>query len=237
MMQDFCFDEGVAQVFDDMVQRSVPFYAELQRMTVDLATRFARPGTSVVDIGCSTGETLSALAGRLTDSSIDLVGVDNAPAMLAQAENKLAQAGHGARCRLLTGDVHDGVPVDNASVVIMNWTLQFVRPMHRDAVIRAIHQRLIPGGCLILMEKVLCRESLFSRLYIDLYYEFKERQGFSRNEISAKRESLENVLIPYRVEENSALLERNGFLLHDVFFRWFNWAGYLGIKDPTGTGE
>jgi tRNA (cmo5U34)-methyltransferase len=117
----------------------------------------------------------------------------------------------------------------------MNWTLQFVRPLRRDAVVRDIHSRLVPGGCMILLEKVLCAESLLNRLYIDLYYDFKKREGYSESEIATKRESLENVLVPYRVEENIVLLQRNGFGVVDVFFRWYNWAGFIAVKMHSGS--
>lgn len=234
--QDFQFDHGVAEVFDDMLGRSVPFYAEIQRMTAELASRFARPGTSVVDIGCSTGETLSVLAQALPDPSVRLVGIDFSPHMLARAKEKLGQAGVLDRCRLEEGDINDGLSESGVSVAVLNWTLQFVRPLQRDAVVRSIYEKLVPQGCLILMEKVLSSESLLSRLYIDCYYDFKKRNGYSQNEIADKRERLENVLVPYRVEENQTLLSRNGFEVVDIFFRWYNWAGYLAIKRPPETG-
>ncbi len=230
MIHDFKFDQGVADVFDDMLERSIPFYAELQRMTVELARRFAQPGTAVVDLGCSTGNTLLLLAREIPDPSVRLVGVDSSRPMLDKARAKLEAAGMLGRCDLREADLDGEFKLDAASVVIMNWTLQFVRPLHRDAVIRKIYDNLVDRGCLIVLEKVLGEESLLNRLYIDLYYDFKKRHGYSDTEIARKRESLENVLIPYRIEENVQVLERNGFPIRDVFFRWYHWAGFLGVK-------
>lgn len=230
MAHDFEFDAQVANVFDDMVRRSVPFYEELQRMTVEIAGRFARPGTAIVDVGCATGQTLARLAESIRDPSVTLVGIDNAEAMVERARANLLELGLHERCQLEVADINDGLSVGPASVVILNWTLQFVRPLHRDAVIRSIHDQLTPGGCLIVMEKVLPDEPELSRLYIDLHHEFKRRQGYSDLEIAEKRESLENVLVPYRVEENFQLLRRNGFGVVDSFFRWYNWAGFLALK-------
>lgn len=230
MAHDFEFDAQVANVFDDMVRRSVPFYEELQRMTVEIAGRFARPGTAIVDVGCATGQTLARLAESIRDPSVTLVGIDNAEAMVERARANLLESGLHERCQLEVADINDGLSVGPASVVILNWTLQFVRPLHRDAVIRSIHDQLTPGGCLIVMEKVLPDEPELSRLYIDLHHEFKRRQGYSDLEIAEKRESLENVLVPYRVEENFQLLRRNGFGVVDSFFRWYNWAGFLALK-------
>ncbi len=232
LCHDFAFDGAVAEVFGDMLVRSVPFYDELQRMTVELARQFVQPGTRVVDIGCSTGTTLAALAKEIHDPTIEFVGIDNSRPMLGKAAQRLDAQGLRKRCRLVEQDVHAPLELGRASVVIMNWTLQFVRPLHRDAVVRSIYEQLAPRGCLILMEKVLCQESLLNRMYIQLYYGFKKRNGYSEIEVAQKRESLENVLIPYRVEENLLLLERNGFEAKDVFFRWYNWAGFLAVKLP-----
>lgn len=230
-MKDFVFDQTVADHFDDMVGRSVPLYAELQRMVAELATRFAQDGSVIVDLGCSTGRTLELLDGALGGRGIRLVGIDNSQPMLDKAAQRLEGR---ESCSLIYADINDGLPDLAPSVVVMNWTLQFVRPLARDALIRDIHTKLLPGGCLILLEKILCAESLLNRLYIDLYYDFKKRQGYSGSEIAAKRESLENVLVPYRVEENSILLQRNGFGIVDVFFRWYNWAGFIAVKTHSG---
>ena len=230
MTHDFRFDESTAAVFDDMLERSIPFYGEMQRMTVELARRFAQPGSTVVDLGCSTGTTLASLAAAIDDPTIRFVGLDASEPMLARARQRLVRAGALDRCVLVTGDLNDEFVLDDPSVVILNWTLQFVRPLHRDAVIRRIYDRLRDRGCLIVLEKVLGNESLLNRLYIDLYYDFKKRNGYSELEIAQKRESLENVLIPYRLDENLELLRRNGFQIRDTFFRWYHWAGFLGCK-------
>lgn len=235
MAHDFKFDAGVAEVFDDMVRRSVPFYDELQRMTVELARNFVQPGTAIVDVGCATGQTLLSLAEAIGDPSVTLIGLDNAPAMLERARARLAGAGAAGRCRFAECDINDGLSVGSGetSVAILNWTLQFVRPPNRAAVIRSICNALAPGACLIVMEKIVTADSRLNRLYIDLHLEFKRRSGYSEMEIAEKRESLENVLVPYRVEENLCLLEENGFATADVFFRWYNWAGLLAVKSSA----
>jgi tRNA (cmo5U34)-methyltransferase len=233
LIEDFEFDEGVARIFDDMLVRSIPFYSEIQRMTVELAARFVQPGSEVIDLGCSIGTTLAALAAGIGDKTVKLVGVDNAQPMLARARGNLEAAGVLARCELREADLNGDFTVANTSVVIMNWTLQFVRPVHRDRVIRRIYDGLRTQGCLIVVEKVLGDESMLNRMYIDLYYDFKRRNGYSNMEIAEKRERLENVLIPYRIDDNRELLRRNGFQIDDVFFRWYNWAGFLAVKQET----
>lgn len=229
---DFEFGESTAAVFDDMLERSVPFYHEIQEMVVSLATTFKQPGTRVYDLGCSTGTTLLQIGKRDVQRDVDLVGIDYSAPMLEQARVKLAAAGLFDRCELLLADVND-VAVENASVVVMILTLQFVRPLHREKVIRRIADGLVPQGVLLLVEKVLGNDSRLNRIFIDEYYEMKRKHGYSDLEIAQKREALENVLIPYRADENVLLLKENGFASVDTFFRWYNFAGLVAIKSAA----
>ncbi len=229
---DFQFNEEVASVFDDMLVRSVPFYLEQQSLIEEIARRFATPGSAVVDLGCSTGTTLIRLAGQL-DPSIRLVGYDNSQPMLERARSNAADAGLGNRIEFAYGDFNekvDDLVIVNASVVAMCWTLQFVRPLHRDRLIRKIHDSMVDGGVLIVTDKVLTNDSNMNRFFIDFYYDFKRRNGYSEQEIAKKREALENVLIPYRLDENFALFRRNGFSTVETFFQWYNFAGFLCVK-------
>jgi tRNA (cmo5U34)-methyltransferase len=226
---DFTFDRSVATVFDDMVSRSVPFYGEMQRMIVEMARDFAMPQTAVYDLGCSTGTTLGALHPSL-DPSVHFVGVDDSPEMLAKCRSKLEQSGVDRRVDLQCLDLNDGAPSENASLVMMILTLQFIRPLRRERLIGDIYRGLNPQGGLLLIEKVLGEESLFNRLFIKYYYDMKRRNGYSDMEIAQKREALENVLIPYKLLENRELLLRTGFREVDVFFKWYNFCGIVAVK-------
>jgi tRNA (cmo5U34)-methyltransferase len=226
----FQFDETVANVFDDMLERSVPFYREAQRMTVELARNFAQPGSSVADLGWSTGTTMALLCQALPDPQVRMVGFDLSEAMLDKCRENLGRLGLMERCQLRQQDLHQEFDLSDASVVIMNYTLQFIRPLYRDTLIRNIFQALRPGGCLLLSEKILSPDPVLNSLYIDLYYEFKRKNGYSELEIAQKREALENVLVPYRIQENLDLLQRNGFAAADLFFRWYNFASFIALK-------
>lgn len=231
LIQDFNFGKTTAAVFDDMLVRSVPFYLETQRMMGELVADFALPDTNIYDLGCSTCTTFLNLDAYLPkDQTYHFVGVDYSEAMLEKAHARLAEHGFARPYELRTADLNAGVDITNASVVVLNLTLQFVRPMHRDAVISAIYDGLRPGGCLILVEKVLGEHSVFNRLFIKHYYEFKERNGYSKLEIAQKREALENVLIPYQLSENIDLLRRGGFGEVDVFIKWYNFCGMIAVK-------
>jgi tRNA (cmo5U34)-methyltransferase len=227
--RDFRFDSATAAVFDDMVTRSVPFYAELQRMAAELADDFAVSGTNVYDLGCSTGTTLIELDHRI-GAEVRLIGVDSSDEMLERGRQKLAELEFRHPYDLRRADLHHDAAVDHASVVVMVLTLQFIRPLRRQHLVRSIFDGLNDQGCFILVEKLSVEDSTLNRLFIRHYYEFKEQNGYSKMEIAQKREALENVLIPYRIAENRELLLSSGFRCCEEFFRWYNFSGLIALK-------
>ncbi|MGV3650639.1 MAG: carboxy-S-adenosyl-L-methionine synthase CmoA [Devosia sp.] len=228
-VNDFKFDKDVVTVFDNMVTRSVPYYEEMQRMITELTKDFATPNSNVYDLGCSTGTTFINL-DRMLDENISFVGIDNSTEMLEQCCINLDEHNVTRKVDLLEGDLNSGITLDNASVVIMCLTLQFVRPLYRNELIKSLYDQLNHNGCVILIEKTLGEESLFNRLFIKYYYDFKKRNQYSDIEIAQKREALENVLIPYKLMENRELLLRTGFKTCEVFFKWYNFSGIIAIK-------
>jgi tRNA (cmo5U34)-methyltransferase len=227
-VSDFVFNETVAGVFDDMVSRSVPFYAEIQRMLAELAAAFATEGSNIYDLGCSTGTTLALLHQTLPVNA-HLFGIDYSAEMLDKCRAKLTESGLDG-IELRQGDLDEGVDIENASVVLMVLTLMFVRPLNREKLMRRIHAGMNENSCLLVVEKVLGDGSLFNRLFIERYYAFKRKMGYSELEIAQKREALENVLIPYRLQENRNLLLGAGFREVEVFFKWYNFAGFVAVK-------
>jgi tRNA (cmo5U34)-methyltransferase len=226
---DFSFGEKVASVFDDMLDRSVPFYQEMQRMIAEMGADFATEGSNIYDLGCSTGNTLLNLDTSVP-KGVKFIGIDYSEEMLKRCRLKLAQHGLGHEHELICADLNQGVRIQNASMVLMVLTLQFVRPLYRDTLIKAILQGLNENGCLILVEKVLGEDSVFNRLFIKYYYDLKKRHGYSEMEIAKKREALENVLVPYKLMENREMLLRAGFRYCDVFFKWYNFCGIIAVK-------
>lgn len=228
-VDDFTFNSQVAGVFDDMVSRSVPQYAEIQRMLAELAAYFATPGSNIYDLGCSTGTTLALVHDSLPVDA-KLIGVDNSAEMLNKCRSKLTTLGLADAVELRRADLDEGVEIHDASVVLLVLTLMFVRPLYREKLMRSICAGLQENGCLLLVEKVLGDGSLFNRLFIERYYAYKRRRGYSELEIAQKREALENVLIPYRLSENRDLLLGAGFREVEVFFKWYNFVGIVAVK-------
>lgn len=228
-VSDFKFGTTVVNVFDDMVSRSVPFYNETQRMLAEIAADHVKEGTFVYDLGCSTGTTLIEV-DKLIPSDIRFIGIDESQEMLDKCDLKLKEAGFVRPYELVTGDLHQELPISNASVVILCLTLQFVRPLYRERLLKNIYNGLNPGGVLLLVEKVLAESSIFNRDFIKYYYNYKRRNHYSELEISQKREALENVLIPYKLSENMLLLKEAGFADCEIFFKWYNFSGMIAHK-------
>ena len=229
LVNDFRFGKETAAVFDDMLDRSVPFYGEFQRMMVEMAADFAVDDTNLYDLGCSTGNTLLLLDDAVS-KSVRFIGIDASSDMLARAKEKLRAHGMKRACEFLCADLNQEFQLSNASVVIMVLTLQFIRPLYRHQLMKRIVEGLNEQGCLILVEKVLHEDSMLNRLFIKHYYAFKERQGYSKLEIAQKREALENVLVPYRLEENQELILSSGFRQCSAFFKWYNFCGLIAVK-------
>jgi tRNA (cmo5U34)-methyltransferase len=229
--EDFTFGKDTAAVFDDMLDRSVPFYAEIQRMIGELAADFATDGSNIYDLGCSTANTFLAVGAMLRpELNVRFVGLDSSEDMLRKADQKLAATRFPWPYTLSQRDLNDGLHIESASVALMVLTLQFVRPLNREELVASVHRGLNHNGCFLLVEKVLGEHSTFNRLFINHYYEMKKRNGYSDLEIAQKREALENVLVPYRLEENKELLRRRGFQNVDVFFRWYNFCAVIAMK-------
>jgi tRNA (cmo5U34)-methyltransferase len=226
---DFKFGANVASVFDDMVNRSVPYYGEIQRMMAELAADHAKEGSDVYDLGCSTGTTMIGM-DTLVNPNVRFVGIDDSQEMLDKCKLKLIEIGFSREYELRCADLSQGVKINNASVVVLCLTLQFVRPIYREQLLKNIYDGLNSGGVLILVEKILAEESNFNRDFIKYYYNYKRRNNYSELEISQKREALENVLIPYKLSEDIAILRDRGFINCEVFFKWYNFAGIIAVK-------
>ncbi len=226
---DFKFGSTVASVFDDMVSRSVPYYGEMQRMMAELAADYAVPGTDVYDLGCATGTTMIGMNTTVAED-IRFIGIDDSPEMLDKCRIKLQEAGLTRPYDLRMADLNGDVDISNASVVALCLTLQFVRPIYREKLLKSVFDGLQSGGVLILVEKILAEDSVFNREFIKHYYNYKRRNQYSEMEISQKREALENILIPYKLSENITLLRDIGFEHCEVFFKWYNFSGLIARK-------
>lgn len=221
--QKFSFNSEVAAVFDDMANRSIPYYRDNIHLISHILQ--SKKINSLCDIGCSTGNLLLELSRNLRD--VRLSGIDNSSSMLDIAKAK-AKA-YGANICFIQADILD---FDfDFDVVISNYTLQFVRPINRENLLSKIYNSLPKNGIFILSEKLVSSNKWLDKELIDIYHNFKKEQGYSNTEISKKREALENILIPYTQEENIALLKKVGFESVEMIFRFANFATFIAIKE------
>ncbi len=225
----FQFDERVTEVFEDMIQRSVPGY-DLLIYLIGLYTHvFVTDDSTVYDLGCSTGVATCMVASINTKDRVDIVALDRSEAMIKQCRCSLKKAGVLEQVRLVCADVND-VVMSNASMVILNLTLQFVEPNKRKALLHNVFSGLNTGGVLVLSEKVVFADNELNTNMIELHQAFKKTQGYSELEISQKRTSLENILIPDTIEQHVERLKETGFKQVFLCFQCLNFVSFLAIK-------
>ncbi len=230
-LNNFVFDDEVAAVFPDMISRSVPGYAAVIKMVGQLAARFAISNTNIYDLGCSLGAA-TTLMRKSAPVGCTIHAVDNSLAMVSRLR-KLLNTDWAAEpgCSV---EIHEAdlarFQLSNASFVVLNWTLQFVPQPQRQDLLRTIHTALVPGGALLLSEKICFSDSQQQSLLNDLHHDFKRANGYSDLEISQKRQALENTMIPETLNSHMQRLEAVGFTTVVVWFQCFNFVSILAVK-------
>ncbi|MBH48612.1 MAG: carboxy-S-adenosyl-L-methionine synthase CmoA [Halobacteriovorax sp.] len=228
-IENFSFNQEVAAVFDDMVERSIPNYGEVHRIVADMVRRYLASGATVYDLGCSTGSTMVLMhnTAKQENKVLNLIGVDASKAMLEKCSSKLKE--HHVKAKLIEGDLLD-LDYESCDMIVMDYTLQFIPLEQRSRLLSKLFQALKPGGRFVLAEKIASSNPKIQEMITDLYYDFKRRNGYSELEISQKREALENVMTPLTPTQQISMLEVAGFTQVDMVFRWYNFAAWLAIK-------
>lgn len=225
---DFRFDDQVADVFPDMISRSVPGYQDILHSIEQLSAMYAKPNQVIYDLGCSLGAA-SLAAAHGSQHNNEIHAFDNSSAMLERCNRYIRQFSHSERISLFENDVNE-IPIENACIVIMNFTLQFIPPEQRAALIAKIYSGLNSGGILILSEKIKAPEALANDLLIDLHHQFKRENGYSELEISQKRAALENIMQLNTFDEHKSRLETAGFDSVALYYKRFNFSSMVAIK-------
>lgn len=221
----FSFDDKVARVFADMIGRSVPGYGQTLQMVELLAHQYAQSGSKLYDLGCSLGASTMALHRGSAGKDCTVIGIDNSPAMVTHCREKLNDDGIDIRCQ----DILD-TEIEHASVVVLNFVLQFIDQTARPGLLSSIYQGLLPGGVLILSEKISFDDAEENMRQTALHEAFKRAQGYSDLEISRKRTALEHVLIPETQDVHQQRLSQAGFSSTSTWFQCFNFMSMIAIK-------
>jgi tRNA (cmo5U34)-methyltransferase len=225
----FTFNTQVADVFGDMIQRSVPGYATAIAVSGIVAAQYAQPDTFGFDLGCSLGATTLAMLKHVQTPGFRVIAVDNSRAMAERCRANLHTLPDGSPVDVVCADIRD-VHIRHASVVVLNFTLQFVPAEQRLPLLTRIHAGLEPGGVLLLSEKVAFANAQEQQLFTELHHAFKKANGYSELEIAQKRSALENVLVAESVEQHRARLHSAGFGEVHLWFRCLNFASMLAVK-------
>lgn len=226
---DFVFDERVARVFPDMIRRSVPGYEALVPLLGLFAETFAQPDSRCYDLGCSLGAATLAMRRRIAVPGCEIIAVDNSQAMVAGCRANLDADASSVPVTVTCADVRT-LEMARASVVALNFTLQFLPPPERLPLLQRIHQACLPGAALLLAEKV-CFEQPEQQAFAErMHLAFKQANGYSQLEISQKRSALENVLIPDSLESHHGRLREAGFTAAHTWFQCLNFAAVVAIK-------
>ena len=226
---DFTFDESVAEVFPDMIQRSVPGYSNIITAIGMLAARFVTEYSNVYDLGCSRGAGILSIRRNVEKSGVKIIGVDNSEPMVERCRRHLEAYHSDIPVEILCDDIRH-IEIKNASMVILNFTLQFLPREDRLALLRKIYQGLNPNGVLVLSEKFTFEDHTINEFLIDLHHTFKRANGYSELEVSQKRTALENVMLTDSIDTHKARLKQAGFSQVELWFQCFNFGSMVAIK-------
>ena len=227
---DFDFDEKVAEVFPDMIQRSVPGYGTMISTIGILAAKYAQPNSRCYDLGCSLGAVSLSMRQRINQPDCTIIAVDNSEAMVERGLELLASdSSSRVSVEMVCADIQD-IAIEDASVVVLNFTLQFIPLDDRLALITRIYQGLKPGGVLILSEKMAFDDQVKQDFHTEAHHDFKRANGYSDLEISQKRTALDRVMIPESLTCHKQRLQEAGFPMSEVWFQCFNFASMAAIK-------
>ena len=226
---DFKFDESVSRVFPDMIRRSVPGYETIIELCGSIAEKYIQPESNIYDLGCSHGASTLSMFSRIRHDSVQFIAVDNSSAMIEKCRLNLQPLAATGRLRLVEKNVEE-VAIENASIVVMNFTLQFITPAQRGPLVQRIYEGLNPGGVFILSEKICFDESDESVLQQQLHEQFKSSNGYSKLEVSQKRSALEKVMVIEQKDQHLGRMQAAGFAHVVQWFQSFNFASFIAVK-------
>jgi len=228
-IKDFAFDEQVVEVFPDMISRSVPGYTTIINTIGNLSKQYAQPNSNIYDLGCSLGAATLAMKKSISAENCTILGIDNSSAMVERCKMHVDAFKGESTVNIVEGNILD-IDINNASMVVLNFTLQFIEPDVRQNLIQKIYNGLRSGGILVLSEKLKASDDTCNNLLIDLHHDFKRANGYSELEIAQKRTALENVMRPDSLEVHLSRLKTAGFNHTNQWFQCFNFMSLVAIK-------
>ncbi|GLX77248.1 carboxy-S-adenosyl-L-methionine synthase [Thalassotalea insulae] len=228
-IKDFAFDAQVVEVFPDMISRSVPGYATIIETIGRLSQQYVTNNSNVYDLGCSLGAATLAMRKAITAKHCKIIGIDNSAAMVERCKMHINAFKGETPVEIIEDNILN-TEITNASMAVLNFTLQFVEPEQRQSMLNNIAQGLLPGGILVLSEKIRAEDRTCDELLVDLHHDFKRANGYSELEIAQKRTALENVMRTDDLATHTKRLKQAGFRHVTPWFQCFNFFSLIAIK-------
>jgi tRNA (cmo5U34)-methyltransferase len=228
-ISDFRFDDKVAEVFPDMIKRSVPGYESMILKLGQLTQKFAQDGSNLYDLGCSLGAATQIMQKNTLANQCKIIAVDNSQAMLERCKAHIQAFNFKTPVAFVLDDIQN-INIENASVVSLNFTLQFIEPELRQDLIDSIYKGMRPGGLLFISEKIAFSDQAIHNLLVDLHHDFKRDNGYTELEISQKRSALENVMKIDTFETHLQRFAQAGFQHATTWYQNMNFASMIAIK-------
>jgi tRNA (cmo5U34)-methyltransferase len=228
-VKNFTFDAQVVEVFPDMISRSVPGYNTIIDTIGRLSHQFVQKDSNIYDLGCSLGAATLAMRKGITAKNCQIIGVDNSVDMVKRCKMHIDAFKGDTPVTIIEGNIQD-IKIENASMVVLNFTLQFIEKSHRQALLTKIAKGLRPGGLLVLSEKITSQDPVTDQVLIDLHHNFKRDNGYSELEVAQKRSALEKVMLTDSVELHKERFAEAGFKHNSLWFQCFNFTSFIAIK-------
>lgn len=225
----WAFDDEVTRVFDNMLERSIPQLSIMRGLVTDVAVPFVRPLSTILDLGCSRGESLAPMIERFGTGN-NYVGVEVSQPMIDACRARFSKEIDAGLVSVDQFDIRDGFPDVRPSVVLAVLTMIFIPINHRQRILTDVYRALVPGGAFIMVEKLLGEGAKIERVMVDRYHQFKGENGYTQEEIERKRLALEGVQVPLTTRMNEDMLRTAGFSHVDTFWRWMNFSGVIALK-------
>ena len=228
-VKNFTFDAQVVEVFPDMISRSVPGYNTIIDTIGRLSQQFVQEKTNIYDLGCSLGAATLAMRKGITAKNCKIIGVDNSSDMVKRCKMHVDAFKGNTPVEIIEGNIQD-IEIANASMVVLNFTLQFIERSQRQALLSKISKGLKPGGLLVLSEKITSEDNVTDEVLINLHHSFKRDNGYSELEVAQKRSALEKIMLTDSVEVHKSRLKQAGFKHNSMWFQCFNFTSFIAIK-------
>ncbi|WMY95659.1 MAG: carboxy-S-adenosyl-L-methionine synthase CmoA [Arsenophonus sp.] len=229
---DWEFNEKIANIFPDMIKRSIPGYSNILRITGMLAERFVKPNSFVYDLGCSLGAVTLSILCNSNLKNYKIIAIDNSKSMIKLCKKSVYAYKTKIPVEIILEDILN-TKINNASMVVLNFTLQFITPIKRQELIDRIYKGLNPGGLLVLSEKFSFNDKKINNLLFNMHYDFKLANGYSVKEIYQKKNMLHNIMITDSIKKHKSRLNIAGFNHYELYFQYFNFGSLLAIKSQN----